>query len=85
MKARKRLAAELDIEHFIRSLRLSRNLLNHTSKREKRLIAMQADRNVIRVLPIEFDYLLKDVEDKVARRFVEDSSPFDSEDFLPYI
>jgi len=63
MKARKRLAAELDIEHFIRSLRLSRNLLNHTSKREKRLIAMQADRNVIRVLPIEFDYLLKDGEE----------------------
>ena len=58
MKARKRLASELDIEHFIRSLRLNRNILNHTNKREKNLIAMQADRNVIRVTPIEYDFLV---------------------------
>ena len=46
---------------------------------------MQADRNVIRVTPLDHEYLLKDSADKKTRRFIEDSSPFDSSDFYPYI
>ena len=48
IKARKRLNKELDIENFVRGLRLSRNLMKHlTTKVERRLIAMQSDNNIL--------------------------------------
>ena len=50
IKARKRLNKELDIENFIRGLRLSRNLMKHlTTKVERRLIAMQSEHNVLHI------------------------------------
>ena len=50
IKARKQLNKELDIENFIRRLRLYQNLMKHlTTKVERRLIAMQSEHNVLHI------------------------------------
>lgn len=48
MKAHNRLQNELDIKQFIRNIRTLRNSLKFlTTRRERNLVKMQADKNVI--------------------------------------
>ena len=48
IKAKEKLENELDIEHLIKNNRLLKNALNFlTTKRERYLLRMQANKNVI--------------------------------------
>lgn len=48
LKAKERLEGELDIERFIKNSRLLRNAFKFlTTKRERHLVRMQSDKNVI--------------------------------------
>lgn len=48
LKAKDKLEHELDIEHFIKNIRLLRNAFKFlTTRRERYLVRMQADKNVI--------------------------------------
>ena len=48
LKAKDKLQHELDIEHFIKNIRLLRNAFKFlTTRRERYLLRMQADKNVI--------------------------------------
>jgi hypothetical protein len=48
LKAKEKLERELDIEHFIKNIRLLRNAFKFlTTRRERYLVRMQADKNVI--------------------------------------
>ena len=52
MQARKKLNQELDISKFIKNIRLLRNSLKFlTDRRERYLVRMQADKNVITQKP----------------------------------
>ena len=47
-KGRLKLGQEMDIRHYIREMRHTRNSMKHmTTKAERRLVQMQADKNVI--------------------------------------
>ena len=48
MKARMRLAKEMDIKKYVQSVRANRNSMKFlTTQRERRIVAMQADKNVL--------------------------------------
>jgi hypothetical protein len=68
-----RLQRELDIKHFIKSTRLFDNVLKWlTSKRERRLVYMQASKEVVSKLPGD-------------QKTTVSSSDFDSDNFESYL
>jgi hypothetical protein len=61
LKAKERLEGELDIERFIKNSRLLRNAFKFlTTKRERHLVRMQSDKNVIVVREQDKQHLAGD-------------------------
>jgi len=61
LKARETLNKELDIKHFIKNIRLLRNSLKFlTTRKERHLVRMQADKNVVVVNKQDKDELAHD-------------------------
>jgi hypothetical protein len=80
IKARNKVHAEMDIVRMIKLRRLVDNSLKFlTTKRERRLVKMQADRNVIQLRNFEKKILLKTFKTpEETNRLHGDSSGFDS-------
>lgn len=89
LKAKNRLAAELDITRLIKNLRTQNNLLKLiSSQRELKLVRMQANKNVIMLRESDKHQLLKPLEYKSLSELSKlhgDSSDFETDDFEPYI
>ena len=64
MKARMQLAKEMDIKRYVQSVRANRNSMKFlTTQRERRIIAMQADKNVLTLQEYDEQKLEKDPKD----------------------
>lgn len=89
MKASMRLAKEMDIKKFVQSVRANRNSMKFlTTQRERRIVKMQADKNVLTLEEGEKQKLEEDPEDlsqTELNKMIGDSSPFTSEDYADYI
>jgi len=89
MKASMRLAKEMDIKKFIQSIRANRNSMKFlTTQRERRIVKMQADKNVLTLEEGDKQMLEEDREDlspAELNKLIGDSSPFTSEDYADYI
>jgi hypothetical protein len=86
LKATNRLRSELDIRRFIKSVRTLRSSLTLlTSYRERRLVHMQSDRNVVQLRERDKAILLKPMELQTYADIAKlhgDSSEFDSEEHV---
>ena len=82
LKAQDRINYEFDIEHLIKNVRLLKNAFKFlTTKRERCLVRMQADKNLIVVREEDKKVLLGDVK----KELVDDSSDFFSEEYESYV
>ena len=80
LKAKEKLEHELDIEHLIKNIRLLRNAFKFlTTRRERYLVRMQADKNVIMFKEEDKQNLINGSEVQ------DDSSDFGSEKHQSYI
>jgi hypothetical protein len=89
MKGSMRLSKEMDIKRFIRAIRSSKNSMKFlTTQRERRIVKMQADKNVLTLEEGDKQMLEEDREDlspAELNKLIGDSSPFTSEDYADYI
>ena len=87
-KARIKLSSELDVKRMLQSLRNLENTVKIlTSKRERRLVRMQDDKNVIRLNDLDYHHLRKNFDDyslNDLQKLNGDSSEFGTDDFLDY-
>lgn len=82
LKAQDRIDYEFDIEHLIKNVRLLKNAFKFlTTKRERRLVRMQADKNVIVLREEDKKILLGDGK----KELVDDSSDFFSHEYESYV
>jgi hypothetical protein len=82
LKAKERLEGELDINQFIKHSRLLRNAFKFlTTKRERHLVRMQADKNVIVLREQDKSHLAGDTDDLMEG----DSTEFESDEYEEYI
>ena len=89
MKARMRLAKEMDIKRYVQSVRANRNSMKFlTTQRERRIVKMQADKNVLTLQEDDKHKLEEDPEDlspNELNKLIGDSSAFTSDDYGDYI
>lgn len=82
LKAKQRLEAELDIYQFVKHGRLLRNAFKFlTTKRERHLVRMQADKNVIVVREQDKAHLAGETDQPMEG----DSTEFESSEYEEYI
>jgi hypothetical protein len=82
LKAKKRLEGELDIYQFVKHGRLLRNAFKFlTTKRERHLVRMQADKNVIVVREQDKAHLAGETDQQMEG----DSTEFESSEYEEYI
>ena len=88
MKAKERLAKEMDLKQFIYNNRAARNSLKFlTTRQERRLVRMQADRNVLFLEDGEKQILADGTELTLEQKIGlnGDSSEFASGDYEEYV
>ena len=89
MKALYRLQKELDVKRFIKNQWKAKNTLKFlTTKTERRLAEMQADRNVLPMMDADRKILAGDISNmtKAQHNIIEgNSSAFTTSDYEPYI
>ena len=89
MKAQYRLQKELDVKRFIKNQWKAKNTLKFlTTRTERRLAEMQADRNVLPMMDADKKILVCDLTKitKAEKNIIEgDSSAFTTSDYEPYI
>lgn len=87
-KARIKLASELDIKRMLQSIRNLENTVKlMTTKRERRFVRMQKDKNVIILNDTDSHHLRQNLNDYTLNDLQllnGDSSAFGSDDFLDY-
>lgn len=88
-KARLRLTQEMDIKRFVRKIRQDRNSMKFlTTLPERRLVQMQADKNVLTMRELDYEALEDsphEMTTKEINRLCGDESAFSSEEYEPYI
>ena len=88
MKAAARLAKEMDIKRFIRAIRSSKNSMKfHTTRNERRIIQMQADKNVLTLKEEGKGKLenLDELSENELNFLIGESEAFTSDDYLPFL
>ena len=87
-KARLKLACELDIKRMLQSIRNLENTIKlTTTKRERRMVRMQKDKNVIIFNNSDDPHLRKNFDDYTLndlQKLNGDSSAFGTDDFYDY-
>ena len=82
LKAKEKLEGELDINRFIKNSRLLRNAFKFlTTKRERHLVRMQSDKNVIVVRDQDKAHLIGEKDSNMEG----DSTEFESDEYEEYI
>jgi hypothetical protein len=88
MKAAARLAKEMDIKRFIRAICSSKNSMKFlTTRNERRIIQMQADKNVLTLKEEEKGKLehLDELSENELNFLIGESEAFTSDDYLPFL